>query len=234
MQLENLLSEVKASVPKGKQTAYGEKTAYLSHLSQLMKQHLQRGRRDLRGCQRQDELLEMGVPLARRSRSGVFRHDMRWKKMKFYDWKLHHPGASDEEMTRQRQHFVEMFAAFSDLERAAAIASLPAFVTEACAAEQDDSGPEHGDDLDFNIDLFDFGNGDWPLRDEVLASFVHGHPSHASEGFAGIANKASGIRRDETGALIIMDKGVALQQLKRTDVGGICFPLIVCWAFPLW
>jgi hypothetical protein len=79
MQLENLLSEVKASVPKGKQTAYGEKTAYLSHLSQLMKQHLQRGRRDLRGCQRQDELLEMGVPLARRSRSGVFRHDMRWK-----------------------------------------------------------------------------------------------------------------------------------------------------------
>ena len=97
----------------------------------------------------------MGVPLARRARSGVFRHDMQWKHMQLNDWKLHHPGGSAQEVTRQRQRSDEMFAAFSDRERAAAIASLPAVVTEACAAGQDDSHPGDGDDPDFNIDLFD-------------------------------------------------------------------------------
>jgi hypothetical protein len=205
MQLENLLSEIKASVPKGKQTAYGEKTAYLSHLSQLMKQHLHRGRRDLRGCLRQDELLAMGVPLDRRTQSGVKRPDTAWRNRQLHEWKLQHPGATSEEEARHVRLFGEMFAAFSDEERAAAIGSLPEIVTD--VAEQDYSPQSDVIDRAFDIDIFDLGNDEWPMRDEILASFVHGHSGHDAAGIAGIANKAASIRREESGALIILDRG---------------------------
>ena len=63
MHLEGLLSEVKASVPKGKRARHAEKLAYTSHLSRLLKQHLAHGREDCRGEDRRRTLLSRGAPV---------------------------------------------------------------------------------------------------------------------------------------------------------------------------
>ena len=204
MHLENLLSEIKAAVPTGKQKAYGEKMSYLAHLSQLMKQHLQRGRVDSRRPQQQDELLAMGVQLDRRvrRRSGS-RPDASWCMVKLLE-------------SQQLQLFKKELGAMCKVERDAALASVPDLRPLDQANQGDDHDEDEDESAEHAADLFDMGCREWPVRDEVLRSFLHGHLSHKAGGFAGVANKATMIRSAERAALIVMDQGTVFRKLMKT------------------
>lgn len=217
MHLENLLSEIKAAVPTGKQKAYGEKMSYLAHLSQLMKQHLQRGRVDSRRPQQQDELLAMGVQLDRRvrRRSGS-RPDASWCMVKLQEWRSQNPDATKFQESQQLQLFKKELGAMCKVERDAALASVPDLRPLDQANQGDDHDGDEDESADHAADLFDIGCREWPVRDEVLRSFLHGHLSHKAGGFAGVANKATMIRSAERAALIVMDQGTVFRKLMKT------------------
>jgi hypothetical protein len=66
MSLEGELSQIREATPVAKRDPHAERLCYLSHLSLLMKDHLDKGRRDSRGFQPRAKLLPQGVPLEQR------------------------------------------------------------------------------------------------------------------------------------------------------------------------
>ena len=202
MHLEGLLSEVKASVPKGKRARHAEKLAYTSHLARLLKQHIARGREDCRGEDRRRTLLSRGAPVEGLNRPGANRPDIRWRNFKLAQWKLQHRDASAAALAQQTSELHRQWREYSDDERTAALLAADA----AMPASEDDlpveeTGPEE------HPDMWDCGDRAWPLRADVLGTFIHTHPAHVTKGVPGVARKAGLIRNAEQDHLVIREKG---------------------------
>ncbi len=205
MHMECILSDLKNAVPHSKHPPHAEKLAYQSHLSALFKGHLGQGRRDRRGAIPREELLGLGLPVEQAPRKPAWRRpDLRWRALQWHRWLHDNPGASmadrDAEMGRISRVWLDM----SEAEQRDALANLEAEDEPPAELPDLDAGDSSDDE---NQDIWDSGDRDWPVREHVLAGFIHEHPSHSSRGYAGVASKASAIRKSEASALMFSDAG---------------------------
>ena len=96
MELENLLSEAKASVPFSKRAPLSERMVYLSYLSQLLKRHLKGGGLDSRGAEGRAALLQNGVPVRQPPQLSWRRDDTSWRNAMMAKWKDRNLRKGDE------------------------------------------------------------------------------------------------------------------------------------------
>lgn len=207
MMLEGFLSEVKSAVPKSKPKggSNAEKVAWLSHLSQLLREHMAAGRRDCRASIDRTTLLQEGVPLEHDFVSSR-RPGVRWRNFHLARWRqnLYGDGPSDPSAeSAEMRRLAAQWLAFSKEEQASAISMLD--------SERIDSKPKrprrrsepNPPRRQHTPPYFDCGDQNWPVVPDVLQNFVHTHEAHRSHGFAGIARKATAIREAARGSLVI-------------------------------
>jgi hypothetical protein len=199
MAVEGLLSEMKAAVPFSKRAPHAEKMVFLSHLGQIMKNHLAAGRKDCRAAESRETLIEQGAPVEGRTGPTCARPDSCWRNHQFAPWRRDNPEASQEDAIEFTATLAGQWWQASEEERAAMIAVIDASV----GSEPD--LPDVEAPLDHGPSLWDVGDEDLPVREEVLRAFLHSHLDHAGSGFAGIARKAAAIRKAERDALIVRD-----------------------------
>ncbi len=127
-------SEIKAAVPKGKQRggANAEKLGWLAFVSQLLRAHRARGRRDCRADADRSTLLEAKVPLEHQCFTNRRRPDLRWRNAQLAIWRRGSGPGDDEQEELAR--LTAQWAGFSDAERMAALAAVEAREVAAAAA----------------------------------------------------------------------------------------------------
>jgi hypothetical protein len=195
MMLEGILAEFKAAV-KSTRAQNAEKTAFLSHLSQLLKQHFRLGRRDCRGELPRETLLAAGMPFEHETLARRPRPDARWRNYRFAQWKAQNPLAVDADGYR------ELSAEWTSMtldERAAAVASRD--VPGECPDDADDDTPT-------DLGMWDCGDTEYPVRPDVVMNFLADHPATSqSAGIAGVARRSRLVRAAERHRLIVHDQG---------------------------
>ena len=239
MELECLLSRVKSSVPYSKRAPLSEKIVYNSFLNELMRDHIMRGRADSRGQERRTTLLQRGVPLRQIPKVRATRIDGRWRFVMFNRWKALHPCASREDEAQEFRAIVARWASMPDAERADEISRLPVqwHVPECESVElvDEESVPpegfaaEHVGQDDIN-EIFDFGDNNWPVRAEVVGSFLEQELGQASE--AGVARKSFEARRKAVSGMIVYDQA-DIPDSRRYSIRRSCsemHPGICAWA----
>lgn len=211
MHLESLLSEIRAAVPFARKAPSAEKVAYLAHLSNLMKHHLASGRSDSRGQWDRSRLLAHDVPVeSRRPVAPGTRPDIRWRNLLLARWRELNPLASASDLAARCRELSSEWSGMTLLERASALAALP----DASHADEGDM-PEQSED-DPTEDLWDCGDRGWPVRPELVTQYAECHAASRTDGVpdAGLANKASRIRRHEIPGLLVQDSGAIPRQRK--------------------
>ena len=204
MELESMLAQAKASVPFGKQAPLSERLVYLSLLNQLMKAHLEQGRVDSRGPESRSSLLERGVPL-RQHPPTTSRVDERWIRIMINRWKALHPGASGDDFVEKRQALRAQWASMSDEERNREVQALPARWNQELGEDPVVASPEPHVGFGASETFFDMGCREWPVRTDVLSSFLRQEDGQASE--PGVARKAVAARRKAVSQLLVCDQG---------------------------
>ena len=201
MSLEGELSEIKAAVPVGKRCPHSERLAYLSHLSFLMKDHLASGRADSRGQDCRAALLLRGGPLEQTlAQKANDRPDTAWRLKRLWQWRQMHPSASAADEAAEVTRIAQQWSGLSDDEKSAANVGT------------DDSSKvdEHGDCSKVDMcedeeDLsFDIGDVFWPVRPDVLGSFLH-DSGLEGVGLGGVAAKALRLRKKAAPYLLVKD-----------------------------
>jgi hypothetical protein len=195
MELEGLLSEIKASVPFSRRSPNSEKLAYLASLGERMKRHLASGLRDTRGPLPRSELLASNVPLENQRPVGSARPGP-WVMAELAKFKRDNPQASASAITQKSAELRQSRPECPNVGRDLPDDDLP----DEDLPDEDLPKREAGD-------YFEAGDDKWPIREQVLGSFVHSHPSHSAAGVAGFAQKASTIRKDEAHKLLVLDGG---------------------------
>lgn len=212
MHLESLLAHMKAAVPKGARAPNAEKFVYLAHVAQLFERHLSAGRRDRRGSMARDELLAMGVPMEHTAAaSSAQRLDSRWRLSVLNAWIRQHPDSSAGERSAEAGRIARRWASMSAAEQRQAVAGLSS-PNSTDAPEPADSSEEEQVD-----DYWEAGSSDWPIRADVLGSYLHNHfATQTARGVAGVAAKASKIRRYEVDSLLVHDRGDIAESTRFT------------------
>ena len=227
MALEGFLNEIKNSAPAGRgQKPSMERLSYLGFLKTLMKQHLKAGHRDSRMCMGRDELAARGVPVEGKARVvyKARRPDMKWRVGMFDQWSPRWrsdvvPGA----LQTKSAELAERWRGMSDQERA------PWLDQEASEGEDSEVDDSAANDFFKGMGLEFPGDSNWPVRSEVLSSFLEGEVAESNV-CAGVANKMARIRFAAQDKLFIKDAGLVpdgktfLHRLSCSERHpGLCF-----------
>ena len=177
--------------------------------------HSLAGRIDSRGPEGRSSLLERGVPLRQRP-SKASRVDCRWVQIKINRWKALHPSASSEESTQQMQALRAQWASMSVEERDREVHALPARWNQDEREAPVVASPEphigFGASETGSDDFFDMGCREWPVRIDVLSSFLTQEDGKASG--PGVANKSAMARQKAASQLLVCDQGDAPDERK--------------------
>ena len=166
------------------------------------------GRVDSRGPESRSSLLERGVPLRQRP-SKASRVDCRWVQIKINRWRALHPGASSDEWIQQIQVLRAQWAAMSVEERNREVHALPARWNQderdAPVAASTEPHIGFGASETGSDEFFDMGCREWPVRSDVLSSFLRQEDGKASG--PGVASKSAAARRKSASQLLVCDQG---------------------------
>ena len=227
MALEGFLNEIKNSAPAGRgQKPSMERLSYLGFLKTLMKQHLKAGHRDFWMCMGRDELAARGVPVEGKARVvyKARRPDMKWQVGMLDQWNPRWrsdvvPGA----LQTKSAELAERWRGMSDQERA------PWLDQEASEGEDSEVDDSAANDFFKGMGLEFPGDSNWPVRSEVLSSFLEGEVAESNV-CAGVANKMARIRFAAQDKLFIKDAGLVpdgktfLHRLSCSERHpGLCF-----------
>ena len=241
MELESLLARAKASVPYSKRAPLSEKIVYNSFLNELMQDHIRRGRADSRGQESRTTLLERGVPLRQIRKVGAPHSHSRWMFVMFHRWKALHPCASREDAAQEYRAIVARWASMPDAERADEISRLPVqwHVPEFESVElvDEESAPPEGfaaepADQDAVNEMFDFGDSDWPVRAEIVRSFLELQQEPGQASCAGAARKSLAARQNAVPGMIVYEQA-DIPDSRRYTIRRSCsemHPGICAWA----
>ena len=236
MELESMLARVKSSAPYSKRAPLSEKVVYMSFLNELMRDHVGRGRADRRGQESRTTLLQRGVPLRQIPTVKSSRDDIRWRFVMFNRWKALHPSASRDDETQELQALVARWTSMPDSQRADEISRLPVQwrVPERESGElaDEESAPPQGFAAETvgPDEVFDCGDSDWPVRAEVVRSFLDKEVGRAS--VAGVARKSIEVRQQAVSGMIVYDQD-DIPDSRRYSIRLSCsemHPGICAWA----
>ena len=187
MALEGELAEVRAALPRGK-FSNAELQCYLPHIDRLLKQHVARGNLDPRAPENAEHRIASGVPLERHPAASWARPDRRRMNLEGNPNPNARPRSCDSD----------------DLQDVSTV--------HAEGVVQDDSVPEADEPDAQEVDMFIPGDSVLPVRPEIVAGFLR---DNATRGIrtAGVANKASEVRRKFVQSLLVRD-GQATESLK--------------------
>ena len=154
----------------------------------------------------------------------------------FNRWKAFHPSASCDDEAQELRELVARWTSMPDSEKADEISRLPVQwgVPEPESgelADEESALPEGFAAETVEPDeIFDCGDSDWPVRAEVVRSFLEKEVGRAS--VAGVARKSLEVRQKAVSELIVYDQD-DIPDSRRYSIRRSCsemHPGICAWA----